>query len=60
MALEASGLPAGDLQLEITESLLFEDFDQARSLLEKLTAKGISIALDDFGLLLKAMKKPEI
>ena len=38
-----------DLQLEITESLLFEDFDQARSLLEKLTAKGISIALDDFG-----------
>jgi diguanylate cyclase (GGDEF)-like protein/PAS domain S-box-containing protein len=49
MALEASGLSAGDLQLEITESLLFEDFDQARSLLEKLTAKGISIALDDFG-----------
>ena len=49
MALEASGLPAGDLQLEITESLLFEDFDQARKLLEKLTARGISIALDDFG-----------
>ena len=49
MALEASGLPAGDLQLEITESLLLDDFDQARSLLEKLTAKGISIALDDFG-----------
>jgi diguanylate cyclase (GGDEF)-like protein len=49
MALEASGLSAGDLQLEITESLLFEDFDQARSLLEKLAAKGISIALDDFG-----------
>ena len=49
MALEASGLPAGNLQLEITESLLLDDFDQARSLLEKLTAKGISIALDDFG-----------
>ncbi len=49
MALEASGLPAGDLQLEITESLLFDDFDEARKLLEKLTARGISIALDDFG-----------
>ncbi len=49
LALEASGLPAGDLQLEITESLLFEDFEQARSLLEKIAARGISIALDDFG-----------
>ena len=49
MALEASGLPAGDLQLEITESMLFEDFDRARDVLEKLTARGISIALDDFG-----------
>ncbi|MBC8008342.1 MAG: EAL domain-containing protein [Prolixibacteraceae bacterium] len=49
MALEASGLPAGDLQLEITESLLLEDFDQARKLLEKLTERGLSIALDDFG-----------
>jgi diguanylate cyclase (GGDEF)-like protein/PAS domain S-box-containing protein len=49
MALEASGLPAGDLQLEITESLLFDDFEQASSLLAKMTARGISIALDDFG-----------
>jgi EAL domain-containing protein (putative c-di-GMP-specific phosphodiesterase class I) len=49
MALEASGLPASDLQLEITESLFLDDFDKARSLLGKLTAKGISIALDDFG-----------
>ena len=49
LALNASGLPHGDLELEITESLLFRDYEQARSPLEKLTAKGVRAALDDFG-----------
>ena len=49
LALSASGLPHEDLELEITESLLFRDYEQARVPLEKLTAKGIRSALDDFG-----------
>lgn len=49
LALSASGLPHEDLELEITESLLFRDYEQARVPLEKLTAKGVRAALDDFG-----------
>ena len=49
LALSASGLPHQDLEIEITESLLFRDYEQARIPLEKLTAKGIRSALDDFG-----------
>ena len=49
LALNASGLPHEDLELEITESLLFRDYEQARVPLEKLTAKGVRAALDDFG-----------
>ncbi|MGD2139526.1 MAG: EAL domain-containing protein [Burkholderiales bacterium] len=49
VALSASGLPHEDLELEITESLLFRDYEQARVPLEKLTAKGVRAALDDFG-----------
>jgi len=49
IALSASGLPHEDLELEITESLLFRDYEQARVPLEKLAAKGVRAALDDFG-----------
>jgi diguanylate cyclase (GGDEF)-like protein/PAS domain S-box-containing protein len=49
LALSASGLPHEDLELEITESLLFRDYEQARVPLEKLTARGVRVALDDFG-----------
>ncbi len=49
LALSASGLPYEDLEIEITESLLFRDYEQARVPLETLTAKGIRAALDDFG-----------
>ncbi len=49
LALSASGLPHEDLELEITESLLFRDYEQARVPLEKLTSKGVRAALDDFG-----------
>jgi diguanylate cyclase (GGDEF)-like protein/PAS domain S-box-containing protein len=48
-ALQASGLPYEDLEVEITESLLFEDLEQARSILQRLTGKGVRVALDDFG-----------
>lgn len=49
LALSASGLPHEDLELEITETLLFRDYEQARVPLEKLAAKGVKAALDDFG-----------
>ncbi len=47
--LDASGFPAARLTLEITEQVLLADLDHAREQLEQLTAKGIRIALDDFG-----------
>ena len=44
-----TGLDAACLELEITESLLVKDIEQAIALLWQLKGKGISIALDDFG-----------
>jgi EAL domain-containing protein (putative c-di-GMP-specific phosphodiesterase class I) len=48
-ALRASGLASGLLELELTESLLVENVDQAMDVLHKLKALGTSIAIDDFG-----------
>src|SRR3984893_15181161 len=41
--------PSVGLQLEITESLLLSDFDQAEERLLRFRGLGIRIALDDFG-----------
>jgi diguanylate cyclase (GGDEF)-like protein len=49
LTLQASGLPHADLELEITESVLLQDYEQARAPLEKLVAKGVRASLDDFG-----------
>jgi diguanylate cyclase (GGDEF)-like protein/PAS domain S-box-containing protein len=46
--LETSLAPAR-LELEITESVLFDDFARASSVLRRLKALGVRIALDDFG-----------
>jgi diguanylate cyclase (GGDEF)-like protein/PAS domain S-box-containing protein len=48
-ALAASGLPAGRLELEITEAVLIRDDDAALAILHQLRAIGVRIALDDFG-----------
>jgi diguanylate cyclase (GGDEF)-like protein/PAS domain S-box-containing protein len=48
-ALEESGLPPGQLTLEITESVLMADTDLAVTRLAELKALGIKLALDDFG-----------
>lgn len=48
-ALEASGLPAGQLELEITESILIEDAPQAAATLDALKSLGVRLAIDDFG-----------
>ena len=44
-----SGIDPKNLQLEITESVLIEDFDDVHSKLQPLQDLGLTIALDDFG-----------
>lgn len=46
---ERVGIEPGSLQLEITESVLIEDFDDIYAKLYLLREQGITIALDDFG-----------
>ncbi|HNS57575.1 MAG TPA: bifunctional diguanylate cyclase/phosphodiesterase [Nitrosomonas europaea] len=47
--LERTGLPAGRLMLEITESAVISDLPRAAEALVRLKALGVAIALDDFG-----------
>ena len=44
-----AGIDPHNLQLEITESVLIEDFDEIRAKLQPLKDLGLTIALDDFG-----------
>lgn len=48
-ALEESGLSAGDLCMEVTESAVMRDVDEAAAVLRALHGMGIKVALDDFG-----------
>jgi len=48
-ALADSGLPASRLELEITESLLISNPEQALKVLGELHDLGVRIAMDDFG-----------
>ncbi|WP_434596930.1 putative bifunctional diguanylate cyclase/phosphodiesterase [Streptomyces sp. A5-4] len=43
------GVPAGSLQLEITEHVLLEDPQRAADTLAALTGHGVKMSLDDFG-----------
>jgi EAL domain-containing protein (putative c-di-GMP-specific phosphodiesterase class I) len=47
--LAATGLASGQLELEITESVMQEDEQSAFDILTRLHATGVRIALDDFG-----------
>ncbi|MBV8124043.1 MAG: EAL domain-containing protein, partial [Paucibacter sp.] len=47
--LAETGWPAGQLELEITESALMEDPAEAAQLLRSLAALGVRLAVDDFG-----------
>jgi diguanylate cyclase (GGDEF)-like protein len=47
--LEASGVDARLLELEITESMLMLDPARAKATLERLSAIGLSLSVDDFG-----------
>ncbi len=44
-----TGLAASRLELEITEGVLIGDFHRALSILRRLKALGVRIAMDDFG-----------
>ncbi len=44
-----TGLCADRLELEITEGVLIDDFARAVSILRRLKALGVRIAMDDFG-----------
>ena len=48
-ALSRSGLDSTALVLEITESVMMEDADLARTRMEQLKALGVRLAVDDFG-----------
>jgi diguanylate cyclase (GGDEF)-like protein len=48
-ALAAANLPASRLELEITESVLLQDQEEAFATLRQLHDIGVRIALDDFG-----------
>ncbi|PPQ28311.1 putative bifunctional diguanylate cyclase/phosphodiesterase [Rhodopila globiformis] len=47
--LRQTGLPAHRLELEITETTLMDDTQNALRVLQALKALGVSIAMDDFG-----------
>jgi EAL domain-containing protein (putative c-di-GMP-specific phosphodiesterase class I) len=48
-ALEASGLPASRLELEITETAVMQDESLALDTLQTLRRMGIQLSMDDFG-----------
>jgi diguanylate cyclase (GGDEF)-like protein len=48
-ALQSSGLPPTDLELELTEGQLIDDLDSAIGILTQIKALGVSVAIDDFG-----------
>jgi diguanylate cyclase (GGDEF)-like protein/PAS domain S-box-containing protein len=48
-ALDAAGLEARYLDLELTESVLMQDMELAATILKELKAVGVSFSLDDFG-----------
>jgi len=47
--LMSTGLPANRLELELTESTIFQDKERSFSVLRQIKALGVNIALDDFG-----------
>lgn len=48
-AIKGSGIDPALLEVEVTESMAVEGFDQAISIMKGMAALGISISIDDFG-----------
>ena len=47
--LDETGMPASELELELTEGALMRQGDEAENTLHELKRLGISLAIDDFG-----------
>jgi EAL domain-containing protein (putative c-di-GMP-specific phosphodiesterase class I) len=47
--LAVTGLPATQLELELTESMLMEDVESAVQFMREARGKGIRLSIDDFG-----------
>src|SRR3954469_20659329 len=45
----STGMPAHQLQLEITESMVMQNVDRAVKLLDRIQSRGVRLAIDDFG-----------
>ena len=48
-AIEAAGIDGSRLIVEVTESVMIDDAEQAISVLHSIRDRGIAIAMDDFG-----------
>jgi diguanylate cyclase (GGDEF)-like protein len=48
-AIDETGMNARDIELEVTESMMMRDPEEAVKLLRKLKAVGVRITIDDFG-----------
>ncbi|MBQ9537855.1 MAG: bifunctional diguanylate cyclase/phosphodiesterase [Treponema sp.] len=48
-ALNESGLPPSQLEVEITESIMIDSADKAIQCINSIKAMGVKIAIDDFG-----------
>jgi predicted signal transduction protein with EAL and GGDEF domain len=47
--LESTGAQAGNLELEITESMLLDDLQETIAVMTELRSRGVRFSLDDFG-----------
>ena len=47
--LKKTKLPAGSLKLEITETVLINNFERALAVMNALRERGIDLSIDDFG-----------
>ncbi|PRP96015.1 Phytochrome-like protein cph2 [Enhygromyxa salina] len=48
-ALAETGLPAGHVKLELTESVMMDGAEQVTTLLQDIRSRGIQLWIDDFG-----------
>ena len=48
-SLEATAVPPSMLEIEVTESVVMENFNEAIDTIKRLAAAGVHIAIDDFG-----------
>ncbi|GAC13633.1 putative bifunctional diguanylate cyclase/phosphodiesterase [Aliiglaciecola lipolytica] len=47
--IDHSGIPAQNIELELTEGVLIDSYDRVKKLLEQVRDIGISTSIDDFG-----------